>query len=247
MKDGQIVGFLMRTRSSLRTKIIAWSFVPTVIILTTVALVTFYSYQQVTRDLVLSQSAEVARYKSNQVENILSEIINPLMYDYIFFLDTGKDLNIFDRAKNLEGSNLYDDMFSGNIIFLDANGKVIFSETHPEWVGVNWGYRDFFREAKQNIGINVIIGQLMEDRRSGDFLLPFAIHLRDANGQFAGIAVLYLNIKADQSSSFYDALESLFSNQKVMIVDASQRVIFHSDLGLIGQKISEQEEFNSSV
>ena len=122
----------MKTRSSLRTKIITWSFVPTVIILTTVALVTFYSYQQVTRDLVLSQSAEVARYKRNQVENVLSEIINPLMYDYIFFLDAGKNLNIFDRAKALHQSGMQDDIFSGNIIFLDSDGKVIFSEAHPE-------------------------------------------------------------------------------------------------------------------
>lgn len=230
----------MKNRSSLRTKIITWSFVPTVIILTTVALVTFYSYQQVTRDLVLSQSAEVARYKSNQVQNVLSEIINPLMYDYIFFLDSGKDLNLFDRAKNLGGSDLYDDVFSGNIIFLDTDGKVIFSETHPEWIGVNWAYRDFFRAAKQNIGLNVIIGQLMEDRLSRGFLLPFAINLRDSNGKFAGVAVLYLNIKTDQPSPFYDALESLFSNQKVIIVDGSQRVIFHSNSELIGQKMSEQ-------
>lgn len=234
----------MKTRSSLRTKIITWSFVPTVIILTTVALVTFYSYQQVTRDLVLSQSAEVARYKRNQVQNVLSEIINPLMYDYIFFLDAGKNLNIFDRAKTLDQAGMYDDIFSGNIIFLDSDGKVIFSETHPEWVGVSWSHRDFFRDAKQNDGLNVIIGQLMEDRKTGDFLLPFAVNLRGVDGEFAGVAVLYLNLNADQSTPFYIALESLFSDQKVIIVDASQRVIFHPNTSLIGQKLTEQEELS---
>ncbi len=233
----------MKTRSSLRTKIITWSFVPTVIILTTVALVTFYSYQQVTRDLVLSQSAEVARYKRNQVQNVLSEIINPLMYDYIFFLDSGKNLNIFDRAKTLDQAGMYDDIFSGNIIFLDSDGKVIFSESHPEWVGVSWAHRDFFRDAKQNDGLNVIIGQLMEDRRTGDFLLPFAVNLRGIDGEFAGVAVLYLNLNADQSTPFYAALESLFTDQKVIIVDASRRVIFHPNSSLIGQKLNEQEEF----
>ena len=35
--------------NSLRVKIIAWSFVPTVIILSAVAWFTFYSYQKVTR------------------------------------------------------------------------------------------------------------------------------------------------------------------------------------------------------
>lgn len=233
----------MKTRSSLRTKIITWSFVPTVIILTTVALVTFYSYQQVTRNLVLSQSAEVARYKRNQVQNVLAEIINPLMYDYIFFLDSGKNLNIFDRAKTLDQVGMYDDIFSGNIIFLDSAGKVIFSETHPEWVGVSWAHRDFFRDAKLNEGLNVIIGQLMEDRRTGDFLLPFAVNLRGVDGEFAGVAVLYLNLNADQSSQFFTVLNSLFSGQNVIILDSTERIVFHPDSSLVGQKLAGQEKY----
>ena len=40
---------------SLRTKLIAWFFVPTAIILVAVALVNFYSYQDVTEDLNQSQ------------------------------------------------------------------------------------------------------------------------------------------------------------------------------------------------
>ncbi|PKO05449.1 MAG: hypothetical protein CVU41_12525 [Chloroflexi bacterium HGW-Chloroflexi-3] len=132
------------------------------------------------------------------------------MYDYIFFLDSGKNLNIFDRAKTLDQAGMYDEIFSGNIIFLDSNGKVIFSETHPEWVGVSWAHRDFYRDAMQNDGLNVIIGQLMEDRRTGDFLLPFAVKLRGIDGEFAGVAVLYLNLNADQSSQFFMVLNSFF-------------------------------------
>ena len=40
---------------SLRTRIIAWFFVPTAIILVSVALVNFYAYQQVTEDLVIER------------------------------------------------------------------------------------------------------------------------------------------------------------------------------------------------
>jgi len=231
----------MKNRSSLRTKIIAWSFVPTVIILTTVALVTFYSYQQVTQNLVLSQSAEVARYKRNQVENLLSELINPLMYDYIFFLDTGKNLNIFERAKNLDQSRIDNDYFYGNIVFLDQDGRVIFSESHPEWVGINWAHRDFFREAKKNGGVKVVIGQLMEDRKTGEFLLPFAINLRDVNAKFAGVAVLYANLGSDQFSPFSEAISDLFGNQEVIILDKSQRIIFHPDATMLGQKMTDNQ------
>jgi hypothetical protein len=41
--------------SSLRIKIIAWSFVPTLIILSAVAWFTFFSYQQVLGDLAIRQ------------------------------------------------------------------------------------------------------------------------------------------------------------------------------------------------
>ena len=45
---------------SLRTRIILFSFVPTVIILMIVAYVTFYAYQNVAEDLVVQRNQEVA-------------------------------------------------------------------------------------------------------------------------------------------------------------------------------------------
>ncbi len=49
--------------SSLRTKIIAWSFVPTVIILSAVAWFTFFSYQQVLGDLAIKQDWVIVQTK----------------------------------------------------------------------------------------------------------------------------------------------------------------------------------------
>lgn len=46
-------------RRNLRAKIIAWSFVPTAIILLAVALVTFFAFQSVTEELVLQRDLEV--------------------------------------------------------------------------------------------------------------------------------------------------------------------------------------------
>jgi nitrate/nitrite-specific signal transduction histidine kinase len=233
----------MKFRGSLRNKIITWSFIPTVIILTTVALVTFYSYHQVTKDLVMSQSAELARYKRNQVENVLTEIVNPLMYDYIFFLDANKALNLFDRARRLEQSNVFDDLFNGAIIFLDVNGKVLYSElSHPEWIGTSWAHRDFFRDAKRSGGLNVIIGQLMDERTTGEYLLPFATNLRNADGKFAGVAVLCLNLNSEQTNPLLRELDAIFIGQKVIVLDASQRVIYHYDPEMIGQKLTDRKE-----
>ena len=63
---------------SLRTKIIGWSFVPTAIILTIVALVGFYAFQQVTQDLTIQSSREVARLSAGQLATGLSEFTNQL-------------------------------------------------------------------------------------------------------------------------------------------------------------------------
>ena len=70
-------------RQGLRTKIIAWSFVPTLIILAAVAIVTYLAYQNVTDDLVLAKDQEVTRLSASQLSaemktytELLAEIAN---------------------------------------------------------------------------------------------------------------------------------------------------------------------------
>ena len=191
----------------------------------------------------MSQSTEVVRLKRNQVQTILEEVTNPIMFDYIYFLDAGRTLNIFERARSLELTNPEENIFMGNVVVLDKSGRVIFCETHPEWVGVNWSHRDFFRDAKANEGLQMIIGQLMDDRLTGHFLLPFAINLRDVNGDFAGVAVLYLDLNSDQADPLFTALDKRFTDQKVLILDSSQRIVYQSDdASSIGQKVSNRED-----
>ena len=58
---------------SLRSKIIAWSFVPTAIILIAVALVTYYAYQQVTEELVFERDQDLTRLSARQLARELTE------------------------------------------------------------------------------------------------------------------------------------------------------------------------------
>ena len=62
---------------SLRTKIIAWSFVPTVIILSAVAWFTFYSYQRVLGDLAIKQDFEILNSKIVKAADAINNLINP--------------------------------------------------------------------------------------------------------------------------------------------------------------------------
>ncbi len=59
--------------NSLRTKIIAWSFVPTVIILSAVAWFTFYSYQKVLGDLAIKQDWAIAQSKAVEAHTGVGE------------------------------------------------------------------------------------------------------------------------------------------------------------------------------
>jgi hypothetical protein len=45
------------------------------------------------------------------------------MYDYFFFLDSKKELSLFDRARSLESSQVSESGFSGEIVFLDKGGE----------------------------------------------------------------------------------------------------------------------------
>ena len=65
---------------SLRTKIIAWSFVPTAIILLAVALVTYYAYQQVTEELVFERDQDLTRLSARQLATELAEYSDILSY-----------------------------------------------------------------------------------------------------------------------------------------------------------------------
>ena len=63
---------------SLRTKIIVWSFVPTAIVLTAVALVTFIAYQRVTEELVIERNQEVTHLSAGKLATEITEYTDSL-------------------------------------------------------------------------------------------------------------------------------------------------------------------------
>ena len=69
--------------NSLRTKIIAWSFVPTVIILSAVAWFTFYSYQKVIGDLAIKQYPEIIQPKVLAFAQAFNGLFNPIVVPII--------------------------------------------------------------------------------------------------------------------------------------------------------------------
>lgn len=69
---------LRTRRQSLRIKIMAWSFVPTAIILATVAWAAYYAYQQLTEDLVIGRDRELTRLTASELTREIGEYIELL-------------------------------------------------------------------------------------------------------------------------------------------------------------------------
>ena len=65
--------------SSLQIKIIAWSFVPAVIIISAVAWFTFYSYQRVIGDLAIKQDWGVVQSKTRPIFQAIGDIDQPII------------------------------------------------------------------------------------------------------------------------------------------------------------------------
>ena len=74
-------------RLCLRTKIIAWSFIPTVIILSAVAWFTFYSYQKVLGDFAIKQDREIVREKAIQAIGAINNRVGPILIPIFLEID----------------------------------------------------------------------------------------------------------------------------------------------------------------
>ena len=65
-------------KQSLRNKIIAWSFVPTAIILVAVTLISLYTFQRVTENLVIVRDRELTRLGARLLAADLAAYSDPL-------------------------------------------------------------------------------------------------------------------------------------------------------------------------
>ena len=138
----------MRTtirRGSLRNKIIAWSFVPTAIILVAVAVVIFFAYQDVTEELVLERNRDLARLAASQLAAALKEDADLLSAEARTSGIYGND-PVAQRDALRSASNRLA-VFDGGVVMLDTFGTVVAAEPdRPRTVGQDWSGRAYYRQ-----------------------------------------------------------------------------------------------------
>lgn len=231
----------------LRTKIIAWSFIPTAIILTIVALVGFYAFQQVTQDLTIQSSREVARLSAGQLATELSEFNNVLTA--LARTSSIYENNTADqRAALAQASNrLF--IFDGGVLILDNHGTVIATQpARPEILGQDWSNRDYFQ---QMIRVPAtIVSNVLNDGPSATPVIVIAVPITNTHGELVGTLAGMFRVDPGSVSLLYGNIIKLRvgANDTSYLVDRNGLVIFHTNFEWIGRDFSAQlavEQVNS--
>ncbi len=228
--------------NSLRTKIIAWSFVPTVIILSAVAWFTFYSYQKVIGDLAIKQDWAIVQSKTQPLFNAFFDITNPLIVKIILQVDTQRDAPLEVRAQNILDHAQGIDIFDGGIYFVDSQGKVV--KTHPdqpELLGQDWSDTPNFRFMVDHPG-KAAYSDLRYIESSGKEILCVSVSMNGTQGEFVGADYYCFTIYPATKNAYYESYSNAYSKldlgSNVYMVDGNQRVIFSTDPSEMGRDIS---------
>ena len=222
-----------------RNKIIAWSFIPTAIILLAVALVAYYAYQRSTVDLVIEQNRELARLSAGQVANEMAEYTGNLALlarTLSDFRDSpqGQSAALARAANRLV-------VFDGGVVFLNEHGEVLAAQpARPEIIGPGL-VGPFLLSPHGPVAGSASVGS-RERRtgwRAGD--RGGGARLR-RQGEFLGVLAGMFRLGAPTVSPFYGSLVKLriAPNATAYLVDQHGEVIYHSDSQRVGEDFAVQ-------
>ncbi|MGE5225123.1 MAG: GAF domain-containing protein, partial [Omnitrophica WOR_2 bacterium] len=223
---------------SLRTKIIAWSFVPTVIILSAVAWFIFFSYQKVLGDQAIKQDWAIVQSKGVQVNLAIGNLINPVLLPIILNIDIQKELPLEVRAQNILNQAKYLETFDGGIYFLDQQGKVFKTKPErPDLLGQDWSDNPDLRFIKANPGRGAF-SDLRSVGSSGQGIICFSQSINGSQGEFIGAGYYCFTIDPAAQNNLYTVLTRLNLGPDVLIIDGNQHVIYSPDLSQLGKDLS---------
>jgi PAS domain S-box-containing protein len=228
---------------SLRLKIIAWSFVPTAIILVAVALVGFYAYQRITEDLVFEKNREYSRRIAGQLAVELGEFTSQLAS-----LARAEDIYrgvipIQQMALKQAGNRLA--VFDAGAIILDDHGRVIAAEPErSEIIGQDWSNRTYFRQMVRAPAS--VFSDILNDGPNGAQVIVVAVPITGPRNEFVGTLAGMFRLGAINTSPFYATIFRLRIGENdpaflnAYLVDRNGRVVYHSDNNQVGGDFSRQ-------
>jgi nitrate/nitrite-specific signal transduction histidine kinase len=225
--------------SGLRTKIVAWSFIPTVIILSAVAWFTFYSYQRVLGDLAMRQDWAVVHAEADRAHEAFASLVNNRIRSIALDVDTDPSLlpevraqNILERAPGIE-------IFDGGIYFVDQDGRVFKSHPEqPEPVGQDWSDTPQFRFVRDNPPGSAPVTDFRSIGADGSGIVCVVWPMHGPERQFVGAGYYCFSIDPTAQTVLYELWNGLSLGSGIRIVDGNQRVLFSPDPAQIGRDLS---------
>jgi nitrate/nitrite-specific signal transduction histidine kinase len=226
---------------SLRTRILAWAFVPTMIFLGAVAVYTFYTYLQVTERLVLERNEALTHLLAGQMGVEMTQYVTVLGR-----LASTSDLMSGERAYQetaLQSAigELRD--FDGGVVVLDANGRVnATSRTRRDLLGQDWSDRAYVQRLMVDLYPSVYCSDIEYDGPDGRPIIAVAIHIHDAQHRLVGLLVGMFELQGRHPSALYRSLWkfAVRSDSHAYLVDSRGRMLDYWRREYIGWDISDR-------
>ena len=228
------------THVRLRTRILAWSFVPSAVILFAVAVVAVYAYSRVTEQEAVQRNQELARLSA---ANLAAEISQ-------FSLDLGSLTRQSDIAGGRSGrqeaalaaaANKLS-IFDAGTIILDAHGILAAAwPKRPADIGKDWASRPYFVQLLRSP--RPVYSDITRDGVGGAQVITVAVPITGPQGEFNGVLAGMFRLGATSVSALYGDIAKLRVGVSgdVYLVDGSGRVIAHPDPALVGTDLTSQK------
>jgi signal transduction histidine kinase len=227
------------THVRLRTRILAWSFVPSAVILFAVAVVAVNAYSRVTEQQAVQRNQELARLSAT---NLAAEISQ-------FSLDLGSLARQSDIARGrparqeaaLSAAANELSIFDAGTIILDAHGILVAAwPKRPGDIGKDWASRPYFVQLLRSP--RPVYSDITRDGIGDAAVVTVAVPITGPQGEFIGVLAGMFRLGATSVSALYGDIAKLRVGVSgdVYLVDGNGRVIAHPDPALVGTDLTSQ-------
>lgn len=218
-----------------RSKIVAWAFIPSALILGAVALVAFFGYRQVTADMVMERDRQLMQMAAMQLAGDLEEQAAPLGQVARALSVVGGNASAQQSALSRATTAL--SRFDGGLAVVNSQGTLVASQPRrPALLGQDWSGQPFFLEARER-GQSVY-SDLITTAGPDGALLSFgiAVPVVGPEGEFQGVVVGFYRLDEPGAGPFADSVQRLplRAVRQIYLVDGQGRLLFHTQAGLIG-------------
>jgi signal transduction histidine kinase len=223
--------------SGLSRRIVAWSFVPTALILLAAALIIFLAYERVTQQLLVERGAELARLSAGRLATELEEF--PGALDSLARTSAVNQGTNAVRREALRGAANRLAVFDGGVVMLDEHGVVVASQPErPTDMGTDWADRPWFRAIVNRAG--PAFSDVTADGPGGARVVVVGVPVTGENGEFRGVLAGMFRLGATSVSAFYGDIVKLRLDEsgRSFVVDARGRAIHYPDSSRVGADLS---------